>query len=134
MLQLDISGMDKRHLEPMQVQVRKSFACEDAGGAVMIGMNVRDNEPAQSLCPNLSHRRPNGVNRLFCIHAAIQQIGVVSVWKEKDIDEAVLEWNRQAKLEHIRCHLGKSKLGRHDSGIVAQRGRVVAHAPAWTRG
>ena len=46
-LELDVSRMHQGDLEAMDVQVRETIACEHAGRAVVVGVDVRDHEAAQ---------------------------------------------------------------------------------------
>ena len=125
-LQLDVSGVYERHLEAMQVQVGEARAREDAGGAVVVRMDVGDHQAADALGTHVPNRGVNRVDRFVGVHAAVHEISLVAIGKEEDVDQAVLEWDRQAQLEDVSRHLGQSKLGRHDSGIVARLSSPLA--------
>ena len=46
--ELDVSRMDQRHLEPMYVEVGAALAGQDAGGTIVIGMDVGHEQATQA--------------------------------------------------------------------------------------
>ena len=58
-LELDIARIDERHLEAVQIEVRAVRAGEDAGGSVVVGMDVRHDQPSQALAAERCKRRMN---------------------------------------------------------------------------
>ena len=79
---------------------------KDAGGAVVVRVDVGDDQPPEPLCPHLHHCSVNRGHRFLGVHTAIHQVRDVAVRKQEDVDQAVLEWDRQAQLEDVSCHLG----------------------------
>ncbi len=99
MLELDIARIDERHFEAVQVEVCAVGPGEDARGSVVVLMDVRDDQPAQALATERIDRRVNELERFARVHAAVEQVDVVAVDEKENVDEAVLERDRQAELE-----------------------------------
>ncbi len=57
MLQLDVARVDQWDLEAMDVQVRKPIACKRAGSTIVIGMNMCDDQAAQTLRAEVCERK-----------------------------------------------------------------------------
>ena len=115
--------MDERHLEAMDVQVSQTGARKDAGGAVVIGMDVGDDQAAQAARSEVFERLADRGEGLFRVHAAIEEVGVLAVREEEDVDEAILERDREAELEDARRDLAQCELNGH-LGILAEPSKM----------
>src|SRR4029077_12188424 len=113
MLELDISGLHERNLEPMYVEVGATFARERPGGAVVVGMDVRDHELAEPSGAELLHGPADHLDRLLGVHPAIEKVRLVAVLEEEYVDQSVLERDRQPELENVGGDLGQRR-GRHE--------------------
>ena len=58
-LELDVTRVDERNLEAVQIEVSAVRTGEDAGGSVVVGMDVRHHQPAQALAAEECKRRMN---------------------------------------------------------------------------
>src|SRR5712692_2835626 len=99
-LELDVSGVDERDLEAVQVEVCASIAGQRAGCAVVVGVDMSDDEAPDSLRAEFLYGSKDGVHGLFGVHPAVEQVNVVAVREQEDVDEAVLERDGPAELEH----------------------------------
>src|SRR6266851_816439 len=104
-LELDIARIDERHFEAVQIEVCAAWPGKDSRGSVVVGMDVRDDQPAQALAAERRDRRMNELERLARVHAAVEQVDVVAVDEQEKVDEAVLERDRQAELEDPFAYL-----------------------------
>src|SRR5712692_3790712 len=107
-LELDIARIDERHFETVQIEVCAVGPGQDARGSVVVGMDVRDDQPSQALAAERCDRRTNELDRLARVHAAVEQVDVVAVDEKENVDEAVLERDRQTELEDPFGYLVKS--------------------------
>ncbi len=99
MLQLDVARMDQGDLEAMDVQVGQPGPCEDARRAVMVGVDVGDDQAAQATRPEVLQRLADRGQRILRVHAAVEKVGLGAVGEEEHVDQAVFEGNGKSKLE-----------------------------------
>jgi hypothetical protein len=97
----------------VHVQVCATGADKGTRGAVVVGMDVRDGKLAQPLRAEVAQRLADDLQGLLGVHTAVEEVGVLAVEEEKDVDQAVLEGDRQAQLEDAGGDLVQSSLDRH---------------------
>ena len=119
LLELDVARIHQRDLEPVDVQVGQSgSAGECARGPVVVGMDVRDHQRAQPLRSEQAQAPADHFDRLVGVHAAVEQVGLLAVGKDEDVDQAVLERDRQAELEDARRDFGQREIDGHRQILV----------------
>ncbi len=109
-LELDVARVDERDLEAVQIEVGAAVARQRAGGAVVVGMDVRHDQPADPSRADVSNSGPNRAHRLVGVHAAVEQVNLVAVREQEDVDQAIFEWDGQAQLENSRGDLAQARL------------------------
>ena len=76
LLELQVAGMDHRHLEPVHVELGPGLLLEHAGGAVVVGVDVGDDQPAQLgvRAADLPDRGEHQRDRLVGLDAAVEEV------------------------------------------------------------
>src|SRR5439155_2149255 len=119
--QLDVARMEQRHLEPMYVEVGAALAGQDAGGTIVIGMDVGHEQATQASRAELGQRPLDGLQRIFGVHTAVEEVDLLAGLEHEDVDESVLERNRETKFENVRRHLAQRELDCHLRILAALR-------------
>ncbi len=84
----------------------------------MVRVDVRHDQSTQAPGAELDDSLLDFPNRLVGVHTAVEEICFGAVDEQEDVDESVLEWNRQPELENAGCDLAQRGACRHP-GIVA---------------
>ena len=121
MLELDVARMDEGDLEAVDVQVGAAFAGERSGRAVVVGVDVCHDEPPNPFCPEVREGPIDGLDRFVGVHPAVEQVRLMAVRKDEDVDEPVLERDRQPKLEDACRNLAQCEFDGHP-GILPESG------------
>jgi hypothetical protein len=82
-------------------------------------MNVGDEQAPEAAGSKVVEGLVDGVERVLAVHAAVEQVRLVPVHEEKDVDQPVLERDREAKLEDALRDFGQREISGHP-GILQQ--------------
>src|SRR6201984_2284232 len=128
-LELDVPRMDKRNLEPVHVEVGATPARERPRRAVVIRMNVRDQELSYPTRPKMTHCLKDHLYGVLGVHPAIEEVCLLSVGEEEHVDQAVLERDRQPELENVGGDLAQRQLESHPRHCRGSRVSKMSSSP-----
>src|SRR5438067_2146425 len=126
MLELDVARMDEGDLEAVDVQVGAAFAGERSGRAVVVGVDVCHDEPPNPFCPEVRQGPIDGLDRFVGVHPAVEQVRLTAVRKDEDVDQPVLERDRQPNLTLLADANDwvKSMTGQMDATAAFMQGKL----------
>ena len=112
LLQLEVARIDHRHLQPVHVELGSQLAADHARGAVVVRVDVRDEQPSQppAFPADVREGGPQSVQRFPRVHATVEEIELPAVPEDEDVDPSVFERDRQLELVHPLHDLSQLEL------------------------
>ena len=121
LVELEITGMHHRDLEPVHVEVEPELLLERSRGPEMVRVDVGDHQPPEpGVGPaHVFDGRKQRRDRVVGLDPTVEEVDLGAVGEEKAIDDLLLPGDREPDLVDARGHLVQLRAGSFGGAHVA---------------